>query len=334
MPSATLLSEMEEGENIEIAEADLTLADIIAMEEAIAYLIEAEDNALAVAIEPAEPQGAQTGSVSSNNNLPSFDACRQEELVGFTTCIMNEPELIEDPLIADNCADSASPWCDPHYEAVYLSYLEQQKQQKLQAEIFPNFIAPVDEGLVLRGMQSPKKRKRGHYGVDIIPRTWERKGTSLKAVEDGIVVKSSRTRGYGYYIVIYHQNGLFSLYSHTLKGKRAKLGQKVNQGDTIAYMGKSGNARGYHLHFELIDLREDWNFEESIDQFVQKISQGKALSACECGQFNQLLFAKSSKQDPLQSIPGLAFAKQVKGKWVAGEAIYPSTSNARVATVQ
>ncbi len=161
----------------------------------------------------------------------------------------------------------------------------------------------------------------------------ERHGIPLHAVDDGTVIISSWGRGYGYYVVLYHQNGLFSLYSHTLKKSRAKIGQKLNRGDTLAYMGKSGNARGYHVHFELIDLRESWSFEESIDEFVQSIVAGRPLSSCTCEQVKELLFAKQSKQDPLQYLSGLSVAKREKGKWTAGEAIIP-TAKANLAKTQ
>ena len=150
----------------------------------------------------------------------------------------------------------------------------------------------------------------------------------MKAVEDGIVVKSSKARGYGYYVVLYHQNGLFSLYSHTLKKGMASLGHHVDRGDVIAYMGRSGNARGYHLHFELIDLREEWNFDTGIDQFVQLIADGQKLSGQMCERFNQLLFAKHSKVDPLANLPGLAFAKRQNGKWTADQEIIPTKTTA------
>jgi murein DD-endopeptidase MepM/ murein hydrolase activator NlpD len=175
-------------------------------------------------------------------------------------------------------------------------------------------------------MQAPAKKRRGHYGIDVIPSTSNRKAVPLKAVEDGTVVVSSRARGYGYYVVLYHQNGLFSLYSHAVKKNRAGVGKKVERGETIAYMGKSGNARGYHLHFELIDLRDFWEFEEDIDKFVQHIADGKKVPSCQREEFKTLLFAKKSKQDPLQSIPGLSFAERINGKWVATQAIIPANT--------
>ncbi len=310
---AMLLSEKEEAV-ITVIEPEFSMAYVTAMEESFEFLAEEErigqeeDNVLPVAA------------------LPLSDVCYQEELIGFTSCLIHEPELVEDPFVDDICGDSASSWCDPLYEDTYLTYLAEHKAQQIHADILPNFVSPIDEGLVLRGMQAPKKKRRGHYGIDVIPPAQNRKGVPIKSVEEGIIVKSSRARGYGDYVVVYHQNGIFSLYSHLLKNKRAKLGRQVSRGEIIGYMGKTGNARGYHLHFELIDLREYWNLDKGIDEFVQKIAEGHLLSNCECNQFNKLLFAKTSKIDPLQHVSGLAFAKRVNGKWVAASPIVPENA--------
>ena len=239
-----------------------------------------------------------------------------EELVGTLWLSVPEPELIEDPLIEENCVDSAFPWCNPDFEHEYLAYLEEQKALKSQPAIFPNFVSPVEGGLILRGMQIARKGRRGHYGLDIIPASADRRGTPIKAVEDGVIVRVGQGRRYGYYTVLYHQNGLFSLYSHTLKDKLLTEGQKVQRGDTIALMGKTGNARGYHLHFELIDLREHWTLEKDLDEFIENLCQC-SLTKVQLNQFNKLLFSKASKQDPLRTIPGLAWAKWVNGQLVA-----------------
>lgn len=250
---------------------------------------------------------------------PSFFAsCHEEELVGLAPCVMPEPILLEDPFIEGNCGESAHSWCAPENEEEYLSSLSQPQTPAENTAIVPNFMPPVDNAMMLRGMQSPKKRKkRGHYGVDLIPAAFSRHGVPIRAIEDGVVMISTRARGYGYYIVLYHQNGLFSLYSHVLERDRVKSGEQVERGDVLAYMGKTGNARGYHLHFELIDLREVWNLEENIDDFAAKIAAGASLSMCEQGQFNKLLFARASKIDPVEYIPMIASAVRVNGKWAA-----------------
>lgn len=275
---------------------------------------------IAIDINYQETENAQLQiEIASPPPLPSFFAsCHEEELVGLAPCVMPEPILLEDPFIEGNCGESAHSWCAPENEEEYLSSLSQPQTPAENTAIVPNFMPPVDNAMMLRGMQSPKKRKkRGHYGVDLIPAAFSRHGVPIRAIEDGVVMISTRARGYGYYIVLYHQNGLFSLYSHVLERDRVKSGEQVERGDVLAYMGKTGNARGYHLHFELIDLREVWNLEENIDDFAAKIAAGASLSMCEQGQFNKLLFARASKIDPVEYIPMIASAVRVNGKWAA-----------------
>jgi murein DD-endopeptidase MepM/ murein hydrolase activator NlpD len=81
-------------------------------------------------------------------------------------------------------------------------------------------------------------------------------------------------------------------------------------------MGKSGNARGYHLHFELIDLQEIWNLEEDVDKIVEKILHGEQIPTHASRQLSKLLFSKQAKRDPLPYIPGLTHAKRKNGKWI------------------
>ncbi len=56
--------------------------------------------------------------------------------------------------------------------------------------------------------------------------------------------------GYGNYIVIKHNNGTQTLYSH-LSANTVAVGDWVNQGQKIGAMGNSGKSTGVHLHFEV-----------------------------------------------------------------------------------
>jgi len=66
-----------------------------------------------------------------------------------------------------------------------------------------------------------------------------------------LISKSSGWNGgYGKYIVISHDNGTQTLYSH-LSETAVSAGVKVSQGQTIGYMGNTGKSTGTHLHFEI-----------------------------------------------------------------------------------
>lgn len=83
-------------------------------------------------------------------------------------------------------------------------------------------------------------------------------GRPIWAAAEGLVIEEfSNNRwnsGYGNYILIEHPNGTKTRYAHTLKNS-ASLGDYVGQGEQIALVGNTGNAKGAtgcHLHFEVI----------------------------------------------------------------------------------
>ena len=65
---------------------------------------------------------------------------------------------------------------------------------------------------------------------------------------------------YGYYVIIEHENGVQTLYAH-LSRIRVSEGERVSQGELIGIGGKTGNATGNHLHFE---LRVDGNVVDPL----------------------------------------------------------------------
>lgn len=87
---------------------------------------------------------------------------------------------------------------------------------------------------------------RGHKGVDLSAPA----GTSIYAVKAGRVVKAGWYTTYGYCVIIDHGNGLSTLYGHA-SALCVKVGDRVKAGDVIATVGRTGNATGYHLHFEV-----------------------------------------------------------------------------------
>jgi len=80
-------------------------------------------------------------------------------------------------------------------------------------------------------------------------------GTSIYAAASGVVQRAvynnAWNAGMGNYVTILHSNGTVTYYGH-FQNVFVKPGQKVNVGDRIGLMGRTGNATGCHLHFQVI----------------------------------------------------------------------------------
>lgn len=94
---------------------------------------------------------------------------------------------------------------------------------------------------------SPFGGKRKHHtGVDL--KTCP--DDTIVAAFDGVVRMAKPYFGYGNVIVIRHNNGLETLYSHNSKNF-VKPGDVVKAGEVIALTGRTGRATTAHLHFEI-----------------------------------------------------------------------------------
>ena len=77
------------------------------------------------------------------------------------------------------------------------------------------------------------------------------RGTPVRAIGDGVVVRAGWGAGYGNVVEIRHRNGFVTRYGH-LSRFNVRAGQRVEIGQTVAYVGSTGLATGPHLHFEVI----------------------------------------------------------------------------------
>jgi murein DD-endopeptidase MepM/ murein hydrolase activator NlpD len=101
------------------------------------------------------------------------------------------------------------------------------------------------EGLVTDRFGA-RGRRSHHDGIDIDGN----KGDLIRAVASGRVVRAGDEGAYGKTVIVDHGDGIATLYAHASK-IRVDEGDEVGQDQAIAEVGRTGNARGTHLHFEV-----------------------------------------------------------------------------------
>lgn len=107
-----------------------------------------------------------------------------------------------------------------------------------------------------------------HSGIDIATTF----GAAVRAPADGVVLKASFGNGYGREIVIDHGNGIETLYGH-LSGFAVTVGEHVQRGQVIGYVGSSGHSTGPHLHYEVrvrdTPVNPHKYLRETMNQFAE-----------------------------------------------------------------
>ena len=122
------------------------------------------------------------------------------------------------------------------------------------------FSMPIDNEIKITSKYGIRRR-RMHTGTDLKLYV----GDTVRAAFEGkIRIKSYERRGYGYYLVMRHPNGLETVYGHLSKFL-VEENQIVRSGEPIGLGGNTGRSTGSHLHFETRFLGKDINPEEIID---------------------------------------------------------------------
>lgn len=91
-----------------------------------------------------------------------------------------------------------------------------------------------------------KKVREMHTGIDLASQP----GSAVIATADGIVSFAGWSGGNGNLVVIEHGLGYTTCYAHN-KRIAVSVGQRVKRGETIAYVGSTGNSTGPHVHYEV-----------------------------------------------------------------------------------
>ncbi len=113
---------------------------------------------------------------------------------------------------------------------------------------------PTDSGWTLSSGYSYRSNPFGggrelHTGLDISGTGY---GSKIYATNNGRVMIAEYHYSYGNYVVINHNNGYMTLYAH-MSRIGVKVGQIVEKGQVIGYVGMTGSATGPHVHYEVWD---------------------------------------------------------------------------------
>jgi LysM repeat protein len=116
-----------------------------------------------------------------------------------------------------------------------------------QVPLADNFFIFPSQGLITQGL---------HYmnAVDLANKC----GTPIYAAASGTIQRAvfnnSWNLGMGNYVTILHSNGTVTYYGH-MENVFVKPGDHVKVGDRIGLMGRTGNATGCHVHFQVVGAR-------------------------------------------------------------------------------
>jgi len=114
--------------------------------------------------------------------------------------------------------------------------------------------------------------RKMHQGIDFAAGM----GTPVVAPADGVVVEARRWGGYGNWLRIRHANGLESGYGHLSRyGSGIRAGQRVSQGQVVAYVGSTGASTGPHLHYEI------WRRGQRINPAGIRTQEGTELTGAD-----------------------------------------------------
>ena len=123
-----------------------------------------------------------------------------------------------------------------------------------------------------------------HTGVDFgVP-----SGTPIKAAGSGVIESAGRLGAYGIAVKIKHTGKYETLYAHMSRlATGIRAGVKVNQGQTIGYVGSTGRSTGPHLHYE---VRAN---DRPVNPTRVKLAGARKLSGKELGQLQIAQDARS-----------------------------------------
>lgn len=147
-------------------------------------------------------------------------------------------------------------------------YDEEGREMKRPFLMSPVKFARISSGYNLNRVHPIYKRRKAHLGTDYAAPT----GTPIMSTGDGTVTKASRSGGNGIYVKIRHNATYETQYLHM--SKRAdgiRPGVRVQQGQTIGYVGSTGAATGPHVCYRF------WKNGRQVNHRAEKFPSSEPM---------------------------------------------------------
>jgi murein DD-endopeptidase MepM/ murein hydrolase activator NlpD len=119
-----------------------------------------------------------------------------------------------------------------------------EKSAQVSQQSTPTQIVQVPPGKINPIVGNRLGAGRNHGGTDLAVEN----GTPLRAISDGVIVDSDYEKGWGNFLVMKDDRGIYHLYGHMQSGY--KRGGPVKKGEVIGKVGMTGRTSGPHLHWE------------------------------------------------------------------------------------
>ena len=106
----------------------------------------------------------------------------------------------------------------------------------------------ISSGFSRRRFHPILRYNRAHNGIDFSAAY----GAPIRSVGEGTVIYAGRRGGYGNLVEVRHNSRTTTRYAHLSRyASNIRVGARIEQGQTIGYVGASGLATAPHLHYEI-----------------------------------------------------------------------------------
>ena len=174
-----------------------------------------------------------------------------------------------------------------------------------------HYVMPIKGNYVTSHYGYRPQFGRTHKGIDLRSAVGD---TVYSAFSGRVRLTRFERGGYGFYVIVRHENGLETVYGH-LSRFLVKPDQYVKAGQPIALSGNTGRSTGPHLHFETRFMGYAIN-PEAIFDFANR-----------CTHTDSYTFSKSNYTKARDYAPSKRYSSAKKAATEEKEAASKSKSN-------